>query len=177
MSVPLVITAVENEEKQRAKEESRNLPEHIVAVDGSEHSERAFEWACDQLPKDHTLVLVHGVHKPEFRVEAMPDSEGKWMEKQRRKAFEDYEFMQSARTMHRYARLCRQHERKCEWMTVPYRSATELSDNICSAAHRRGISNIVCGSRGLGTLERALLGSTSSGLVHNCPANVTVVRD
>jgi hypothetical protein len=40
MSVPLVITAVENEEKQRVKEERRNLPEHVVAVDGSEQSER-----------------------------------------------------------------------------------------------------------------------------------------
>ena len=70
-------------------------------------------------------------------------------------------------------------QRKCEWMTVPYRSASELSDNICGAAQRvcccittplyqlaawanvlplsimqRGISNIICGSRGLGTLER-----------------------
>jgi hypothetical protein len=40
MSVPLVITAVEGEEKQRAKEERRSAPEHVVAVDGSEQSER-----------------------------------------------------------------------------------------------------------------------------------------
>ncbi len=42
------------------------------------------------------------------------------MEKQRRKAFEEYEFMQSARIMHRYARLCRQHEvRLCALLPSP----------------------------------------------------------
>jgi hypothetical protein len=95
----------------------------------------AFEWACETLPEDHTLVLVHGIHQPEFHVKALPDGEstrhsrvereeksccvvadlplvpahfaGKWMMQQRHKAFEEYEFMQSSRIMQRYSRLCR----------------------------------------------------------------------
>jgi hypothetical protein len=59
MSVPLVITAVENEEKQRAKEESRNLPEHVVAVDGSEHSERCTVPPPPQTPVPFSFLDVH----------------------------------------------------------------------------------------------------------------------
>jgi len=124
-----------------------------------------------------TLVLVHGIHRPEPPVPLIEAGQERWMRKQWSRALEEHEFMESARLMNRYQHLCKKNGRKCEWMAVPYRTPSELSENICNAAQRSGASNIVCGSRGLGTLERALLGSTSSSLVHHCPANVSVIKE
>jgi len=162
-------------EEDREMEEKQ--PAQVVAVDGSEQSERAFRWACKWTPSDHTLVLVHGIHRPEPPVPLIEAGQERWMRKQWSRALEEHEFMESARLMNRYQHLCKKNGRKCEWMAVPYRTPSELSENICNAAQRSGASNIVCGSRGLGTLERALLGSTSSSLVHHCPANVSVIKE
>lgn len=40
MSVPLIVAADEEELRRRAKAERKNVNEHVVAVDGSEQSER-----------------------------------------------------------------------------------------------------------------------------------------
>ena len=46
---------------------------------------------------------------------------------------------------------------------------------LCTAAEERGAAVIVCGSRGLGGISRAFLGSTSSSLLYRSPLPVLVV--
>jgi nucleotide-binding universal stress UspA family protein len=47
---------------------------------------------------------------------------------------------------------------------------------LCEYAETVGADVIVVGSRGLGAIRRALLGSVSSHVVHNAPCPVLVVR-
>jgi nucleotide-binding universal stress UspA family protein len=48
---------------------------------------------------------------------------------------------------------------------------------ICEAARRHDATVIACGTRGLGGIQRALLGSTSSALVHHAPVPLLVVPE
>jgi len=49
-------------------------------------------------------------------------------------------------------------------------------DMICKIAHEEAPDFLVLGSRGLGQLERMLLGSVSDYVVHHCPCPTIVVR-
>jgi nucleotide-binding universal stress UspA family protein len=48
---------------------------------------------------------------------------------------------------------------------------------LLDAAHRHGADVLVCGTRGRGAFARALLGSTSSSLLHNTDVPLLVVPD
>ncbi|KAJ7299833.1 hypothetical protein O6H91_21G065400 [Diphasiastrum complanatum] len=49
-------------------------------------------------------------------------------------------------------------------------------DKICDAVVEIPLDCVIMGSRGLGTLKRALLGSVSNYVVNNAPCPVTVVK-
>ncbi len=46
---------------------------------------------------------------------------------------------------------------------------------ICNEAKERGVEGIVMGSRGLGPIRGAILGSVSYSVLHNAPCPVTIV--
>src|SRR4051812_17158976 len=48
---------------------------------------------------------------------------------------------------------------------------------LLDAAHRLGSDLLICGTRGRGTFARALLGSTSSSLLHNTDVPLLIVPD
>jgi hypothetical protein len=39
-------------------------PKDFVCVDGTLGADRAVKWAMTNLPKDHRLVMVHGIYAP-----------------------------------------------------------------------------------------------------------------
>lgn len=49
-------------------------------------------------------------------------------------------------------------------------------DVICSVAKEENVDLVILGSRGLGSIERLMLGSVSDYIVHHCVAPVLVVR-
>jgi nucleotide-binding universal stress UspA family protein len=63
-----------------------------------------------------------------------------------------------------------------EPVTVPP-SATPAWTVLLDAAHRLGADVLVCGTRGRGAFARALLGSTSSSLLHHTDVPLLVVPD
>jgi nucleotide-binding universal stress UspA family protein len=52
----------------------------------------------------------------------------------------------------------------------------DAADQLLRAAKERGADLVVVGTRGLGTLERLLLGSVARNVVLHAPASVLVVR-
>ena len=52
----------------------------------------------------------------------------------------------------------------------------DAGQTLCRFAHEVTADVIVVGSRGRGTIKRALLGSVSSYVVHNAPCPVLVIR-
>jgi nucleotide-binding universal stress UspA family protein len=60
---------------------------------------------------------------------------------------------------------------------VTVRPTTPVWAGLLDAAHELGADALVCGSRGRGAFARALLGSTSSSLLHNTDVPLLVVPD
>jgi nucleotide-binding universal stress UspA family protein len=60
---------------------------------------------------------------------------------------------------------------------VAVRPSTPTWAALLDAAHRHGVDVLVCGTRGRGAFARALLGSTSSSLLHRTDIPLLVVPD
>jgi nucleotide-binding universal stress UspA family protein len=71
--------------------------------------------------------------------------------------------------------LARAHGLDAEPVTVDASAPTWSA--LLDAAHRLGADVLVCGTRGRGAFARALLGSTSSSLLHNTDVPLLVVPD
>lgn len=50
------------------------------------------------------------------------------------------------------------------------------AETLCAQAKEQGADLVVVGARGLGAVERILIGSVSSRVVHTCDRNVLVVH-
>jgi len=55
-------------------------------------------------------------------------------------------------------------------------SATHVGEMICKAAEKKSIDILVVGRRGLGKVERILVGSTSKYCLEHAPCNVLIVK-
>jgi len=141
---------------------------HIVAVDGSTDSHRAFVWACNSLPRQDSLLVVNGMQVHDRSPEL------DWME--------PVDWTKSAdetsnRLLKGYDGLCRAAGRQCSFESIEYRNNTDLARRICSLAEAREAATVICGSRGSNNLDRMMLGSVSSGLVNRCRCSVLVARN
>ncbi|KAJ7391789.1 hypothetical protein OS493_016077 [Desmophyllum pertusum] len=67
---------------------------------------------------------------------------------------------------------------KCETMKVPAKIIIQgghPGEHVCKTAKKEGAVLIVCGSRGMGTVRRTILGSTSDYIIHHAYIPVVVV--
>ncbi|XP_068695010.1 universal stress protein in QAH/OAS sulfhydrylase 3'region-like isoform X2 [Montipora capricornis] len=141
----------------------------IIAVDGSEHSKKAFDWYCGNLYQSgDQIVFVHAIDVDRRPVVMHPhgmayyDSYRKWFEKSK---------IESKNMMDSFAETCRNSK-------YNFKVVTELGkpgEVICNAASKEKADHIVMGSRGLGTVRRTLLGSVSDYLLHHSCIPVSVV--
>ncbi|XP_074619960.1 universal stress protein in QAH/OAS sulfhydrylase 3'region-like isoform X2 [Acropora palmata] len=141
----------------------------VVAVDGSEHSKKAFDWYCGNLHQSgDQIVFVHAIDVERRPVVMHPhgmayyDSFVKWFDKTRN---------QSKTMMESFADTCRNNK-------YNFKLVTELGkpgEVICQAANQEKADHIVMGSRGLGTVRRTLLGSVSDYMLHHSCIPVSVV--
>jgi nucleotide-binding universal stress UspA family protein len=126
---------------------------HVVAIDDTENSEKAFKWACENLPKRDRLILVHGLYSPsvyDWEVEDEATSAA-IMERKRHKK---YLKGAHATLVEKYKQKCDEANRECVFVGPKYHTTSDLADKICGIAKMEGAKNVVCGSRGLGTLGR-----------------------
>ncbi|KAL1545610.1 universal stress protein PHOS34-like [Salvia divinorum] len=142
----------------------------LVAVDESEGSLYALRWAIDHLfgleQAAVTLVNVQPIFQPfiypagpvVYATPAVIDSVKKAQEQN------------AAAILARALRICKEKEIKAETLILQ----GDAKDKICEAAEELHVDLLVIGSRGLGTIKRALLGSVSNYCVHhvNCPVLV-----
>ena len=138
-------------------------PTVVVATDGSVEAHHAAETACGIVGHDASYVLVHAVPplpttSPSGRfvvgsLDPLREADDK----------------AGQRTLHRAA------------MALPVEVEPELvrgldpAAAILEVAERRDAAVIVVGSRGLGALRRAVLGSVSTTVVHESNRPVLVV--
>ncbi|GER26987.1 adenine nucleotide alpha hydrolases-likesuperfamily protein [Striga asiatica] len=68
--------------------------------------------------------------------------------------------------------ICKEKKVKAETLILQ----GDPKDKICQAAEELGVDLLVVGSRGLGTIKRALLGSVSNYCVHHVHCPVLIVK-
>jgi len=133
----------------------------LIAIDGSEGSDRALLHAARNLPKDHSLLLVHGVPT---------------MWRSGSKALRGEEFEDLRDLEEHYAGLCTQANRNCIFKHFAYTSMTNFGTQVCEIADKKGASSVVIGRREeVSGLRRNLLGSASQSVINRCHVPVTVV--
>jgi len=137
---------------------------HIIAVDGSFNSTLAFEYAASNFPKTDELVLLNA-KKAEF-------SKGlNTVFYDPKKKHEKLPEIHAA-----YARRCADWNRKCSFVSVDYSTLSDIALQTQLIASQKESKSVVVGSRGLGGLQRTLLGSVSYTLVNKLNVPVTVVK-
>jgi nucleotide-binding universal stress UspA family protein len=140
----------------------------LVAIDGSEGSDRAIDYAARRAKADGAELLlanvVGGYGLPETIFAALTHDQSLWL----KELLES----ESARTL----TMGRDHALKAGAGTVLLESRTgEVSRTIIEIAKEKRAEAIVVGKSGMGHVAGALLGSVAQKLVALCTVPLTVV--
>jgi len=130
----------------------------LVAVDGSEYSEKAFEYACKlSISKEMPLLITNIVEEH---------------------ATVGYSILKELRNSSK--ELVEKYKTTAESLGVrsvsSIQSVGNPAEEILKITNRKKIDTIVIGSRGKYGTTRDMLGGTSYKLVHYSKCTVTVVR-
>ncbi|HCB06691.1 MAG TPA: hypothetical protein DEQ43_21025 [Nocardioides bacterium] len=140
----------------------------VVGVDGSEHADRAVDWAAEQAALEHrTLALVHGADQLVLRDTAWLDVQGidhRELAKALRQAADAVVASARGRALSVAAEL------DVVTDVVDADPRVALSD-LSSRAHL-----VVLGSRGRGPVASAVLGSVSASVTRHAQCPVVVCR-
>jgi nucleotide-binding universal stress UspA family protein len=130
----------------------------IICIDGSAGADRAMLYAARNLPKDHTLLLVHGVHS--------------WMGK----SISERDKPDILELEDHYESLCKRAGRDCKFKHFSYTSTSGFGDEVCRIADKKGAASVVIGRReNVSGMRRTLMGSSSQSVMNNCYVPVTIV--
>lgn len=126
----------------------------VVGYDGSEHADRALDRAAEIAAAEEAELVIVSVEPPSLPA---PDEE---------------ELAQANEALAKA-------EKRLAGSGVRMRAVAargEPADEIIRVAKEVDAELIVVGTRGLNLLQRALLGSVSSDLIHHADQDVLVVR-
>uniref|UniRef100_A0A453LTX6 UspA domain-containing protein n=4 Tax=Triticinae TaxID=1648030 RepID=A0A453LTX6_AEGTS len=144
----------------------------VVAVDASEESLHALSWALDNVVRHHpgaSVVVLHAQHRVDHFVAhaglayAPPTA----LDSMRRAQEEN-----SRRVVARALDVCRQKQASATAAVVE----GDPKEAIYQAVEEMRADLLVLGSRGLGMIKRALLGSVSDYLAHHACCPVLIVK-
>ncbi|XP_045164551.1 universal stress protein YxiE-like [Mercenaria mercenaria] len=135
----------------------------VVAIDDSVYAEQAFDYYVENLRRDNDYVCF--LHCPELYElsGASPAVVDRLLNEARDKV----------------KSLEEKYKEKLKEANLPGKFRTgqgKPGDVVCQLAHEENAAFIVIGSRGLGKIRRALLGSVSDRVVHHSPIPVLVCR-
>ncbi|XP_015764713.1 PREDICTED: universal stress protein in QAH/OAS sulfhydrylase 3'region-like [Acropora digitifera] len=150
--------------------ENRGRRKVLIAVDGSEHGDRAFDWYMSNLhDKRDSVIILHA-----FEIPPLPYSSGPFV-------FAYYEeWSEMVSDLREKAKeMMRGYEKACKEKKIHYQvildAGKPAGSVICKEALNEKVDLIVTGSRGLGTARRTILGSVSDYVVHHTSCPVCVV--
>ena len=133
----------------------------LVAYDGSEPADKAFDYALELAAKFSAELEVIGVIRPPEFGGAVESTA--MIEDGKR------HFLEQARKLHERSR--------CAGISVHCHSLVgHPADQIVRYATEAGVDLIVVGHRGKSLIERWLLGSVARQVIAHAPCAVTVVR-
>lgn len=144
----------------------------LIAVDESEHSERAFDWYVANCARDDDSVIIfHSAEAPSLPTVSLtepmqvPVTEWERILQTRMKSIKDLEAKFTSRWQDANIKTC-------QFVAESFKKPGE---GIVQRAEDFNASHILMGSRGLGALRRTFLGSVSDYVLHHCTIPVTIV--
>ncbi|XP_033745922.1 universal stress protein A-like protein [Pecten maximus] len=140
----------------------------LIAQDGSEYSDYAFEWYMDNIHKKNDKVIL--LHTPEYHnvvaspmvmadVSVLTDM---WKDEEKR----------VQKLVEVLGTKLKDHGIGGKVKSV----GGQPGEVICKVAKDEGASLIVTGTRGLGTIRRTFIGSVSDYVIHHAHVPVLVAR-
>ncbi|QCJ45687.1 universal stress protein [Haloprofundus sp. MHR1] len=140
---------------------------HLVAVDGSEQSRRALEYAFSVFPDVETTIL-HAIDPMETHY-----GEGQLV-------YSEAEYEQIEEEAERLLAdaqdLAREYDVSVTATTITEWGPNEPADAILDYVENNDIDHVIVGSHGRSGASRLLLGSVAETVARRSPAPVTVVR-
>jgi len=142
----------------------------LIPVDGSENSQRAFDFYVDNLrqEKDH-LFLLHIQTTPHLSTVSL-DSGAAFPTEQWESKLKE--------TIAASQKLMTHYEMLCEAKKLPkttLMASGKPGEAICQTAKDKNAHMILMGSRGINAVRRTFLGSVSDYVLHHSHVPVTVV--
>ncbi|KAM0065503.1 putative universal stress protein A family [Helianthus debilis subsp. tardiflorus] len=151
-----------------------------IAVDESDGSFYALEWALKHLFAHHdadkespfaiTVVHVQPPFQPTYT--ALPVGPVLFATSGMRDSVVKAEEESAAKILARASELCDQHKIKVEYLVL----RGNPKEMLVEAVDQMDIDLLVVGSRGLGQIKRAVLGSISDYCAHHAKCPVLIVR-
>jgi nucleotide-binding universal stress UspA family protein len=150
------------------------MMQYLVAVDGSEPSTEALEYAIDLASRTGASLLVAYAVEPRVLVEGTGDEAPTNTEVGQRIYTEDIEVAES-----RGETVLEDARQRVENAGVPVETTLLYGDPVDSVAEyadSEGVDGIVVGHRGLSDRIEGMVGSVAKGLVGHATVPVTVVK-
>ncbi|XP_071171166.1 putative universal stress protein SAUSA300_1656 [Mytilus edulis] len=140
----------------------------VLCMDGSYHSELAFDWYKSHIRKDNDYVIIatcfdrhaHGIY-----------------------AFGTADSAELASQLQRDIDSHKEHAEELKKKLANegmkgevFITAGKAGENAIKVAHDRNAAMIVCGARGHGTVRRTIMGSNSEYIMHHADIPVIICR-
>jgi nucleotide-binding universal stress UspA family protein len=140
----------------------------VAAVDGSASSKVATDWAAREAVLHNVpLMLVHVMPEPAI---------GMWPEPSMLEGFSDWRKTHSEQMLAEFRTIARAAIGESSSVAVEVKSYVGAPVPTLTEVSKDAVL-IVVGCRGRGAVQRRLLGSVSSGLVHHAHCPVAVIHD
>ncbi|EDO44746.1 predicted protein [Nematostella vectensis] len=142
----------------------------VIPVDGSQHSERAFNWYRQHVhePGDEVLI-IHTQEQP--TIPSSPYAYGGTVLPDEWNKAVDECIVNAKKLIEEYNKKCKEQGMTCRL----FKGSGQPGETICQLAKDLSAKHVVMGSRGCGTIRRTLLGSVSDYCVHHSSVPVTVI--
>ncbi|EDO37605.1 predicted protein [Nematostella vectensis] len=144
----------------------------VVSVDGSAHSEKAFDWFLEHAYNtgDTVGILhIHDLSNVMIKIPLGSDMPAEIIERVIKESWEKVDLLIDV-----YKKKCDNAKVNCV-VFVETPTSGRVGERICQLAKEKSAYLIVMGTRGLGAIRRTLLGSVSDYVVHHSHIPIMIV--